>query len=336
MNQIIESEPSAAIDALMDPATFAHMGSVANMLVSSCMLPDHFRGQLKAGKLVKSYDRDRQIAMAVVMLAAAKRFDVDVFQFAQSSFIIHGKLDFDGKVYIALANARAGLSDRLAFSYVGSGDQMRCVCSSRGSGERDVREVQTPPFIECSMDGSKKRPAWVGCDPEQQLSYHAARTWVRRHCPEVLLGMAIDQDQVDEPSCEPATTIESAKVDTSPLLENRPNMAVHSTRLKDADSLPDIYAAGDQIKLDQTLTAYEKRELRHEFLEQKKRLMLADEPPPWSAMLADCEEVMMESDDPSAIEKAWNAVESIDDLPPAETKRLGALFNERMKEFAQS
>ena len=58
-----------------------------------------------------------------------------------------------------------------------------------------------------------------------------------------------------------------------------------------------------------------------------------DEPPAW---LADAEAVLHESDDPKAIQSAWEMVDGSDEVSPADSKRLGALFNERMKEFVPS
>ena len=58
-----------------------------------------------------------------------------------------------------------------------------------------------------------------------------------------------------------------------------------------------------------------------------------DEPAAW---LADAEAILHESDDPKAIQSAWEMVDGSDEVSPADNKRLGALFNERMKEFVSS
>ena len=331
-NQIATQQQPAA-DALFDPQAFAHMGEVARMMVNSEMLPAHLRGQLEKGRLVQVYTRDKQIATAFLVANAARRLGADPFALAQASFLVHGKLDFDGKTYAALANTRANLAQNLTFEYMGEGPLMCCVCSGRFRGEKEPRTVQTPVFDVCSKDKSGNiRDAWRGCDPEQQLSYVAARTWVRRYCPEVLLGLGSNEEQPDEPTeDDDCITVQSRG--SINLLEKPPTLAIHLDAIERAETMDDLRRAREQFDLDDTLDTGNRQQVILAGRAKADQITSAEERHPHADLIAECEAVLHESDDPQEVSEAWKQIDAIADIPPAENKRLGELYNERMREF---
>ncbi|QDV86966.1 hypothetical protein [Planctomycetes bacterium TBK1r] len=337
MNQLMASPETTQqpqqVNAVFDPAQFAHFATVAGVLVDSEMLPAHLRGRLEKGRIVERFTRQKQIAIATVVISAAHRYGVDLFAFAQATFIVHGKLDFDGKTYAALANSRGGLAERLSFRYIGEGDQKRCICSGRFAGEREPRELQTDPFAVCKQRGGA---AWDGCDPEQQLSYAAARSWVRRYCPDVLLGLVSEFDEAEPPYVQVDATFTTSPGSVG-LLEKPPNVLRLLEEMKNAPNVETLKACKDQLEADESIENAHRQEIilagrrRQEQLGVKPK----EQQPAAPSWLKDCEAILHESDDPKAIDEAWKKIDGSDEVPPADAKRLGKLFNERMKEFVQ-
>ena len=76
MNEITKTETPSA---MIDPASFRHVCEVAGMMVDSEMLPAHLQGQMKGGKLVDRYTREKRVATAFVICNAARLYNVDPF-----------------------------------------------------------------------------------------------------------------------------------------------------------------------------------------------------------------------------------------------------------------
>lgn len=67
------------------------------------------------------------------------------------------------------------------------------MCRVTGTLDGTECVYETPPIGSITV---KNSPLWKS-DPRQQLGYFAARSWARRHCPEVILGV-YDRDEVQE------------------------------------------------------------------------------------------------------------------------------------------
>lgn len=166
--------------SVFDSGAFTQMMRIAEVISDSSTFPDDLRG-FRDGDGFVEYPAKTQIANAMRIVNAARLWDCDPFQLASMSFIIHGSLDFEGKVYAAIANVRGGLDGGLEIKYESSGDTLAAVVSASIGGKKR----ETPITL---LEARTKNACWKN-DPRQQLFYAGCRKWVRMHCPQVMLGI---------------------------------------------------------------------------------------------------------------------------------------------------
>jgi hypothetical protein len=156
---------------LMDSSKFEQLQRVGDMIAASSLMPEHLRGNPADCCLVANQ---------------AMLWGFNPFAVAQCTYIVGGKLGYEGKLIAAVVNQNAKLEKSLSYSLTGIGENMTCTVSGTLRGESTPRTV-TATWKEGSLQ-SKGRAKWDSI-PDQQLCYYAARKWARRHTPEVMLGI---------------------------------------------------------------------------------------------------------------------------------------------------
>lgn len=134
------------------------------------------------GKLVPTH-LQRQPSDCLMVIEQAMRWNMSPFAVAQSTSVIQGKLMFEGKLVAAVINANGGLDERLRYEYSGEGDKRTIKVIGRLKGEKAPRDVEV-----MLKDARTNNKVWQ-TQPDQQLMYHGARVWARRHMPELMLGV---------------------------------------------------------------------------------------------------------------------------------------------------
>lgn len=179
---------------------------VAEVLSHNELLPDHLRGKKnKAGKW-EDFDEVQRRSICFSVVNAADLWGANAFMLAEQSYSVHGKMDYSGVFYIALANARGNLAEHLSHTFVGArGPDCKIIVSGRIRGEREPRTCE---LSQAMGEATGNSPSWK-TDPELMMIYSGSRRWVRRHCPQVLLGLipTDEPDDVPEASSEPTRTI---------------------------------------------------------------------------------------------------------------------------------
>lgn len=172
---------------MLDTGMFEHMQRVAMVLATSPLLPDHLRGA-KRGDVVTVYEKEKIVANAFLVVNQAVRWMMDPFALAAESYVVGGKLAFQGKVIQALVNKRAGLKSRLSYEFSGTGDDRKVVVSGTFEGETERRSV------EVVMKNVKTANQLWKTDPDQKLVYNGCIKWARRFASDVVLGVLTDDD----------------------------------------------------------------------------------------------------------------------------------------------
>jgi hypothetical protein len=142
------------------------------------MLPEHLQGDVGA-------------CMAVAMQALD--WQMNPFAVASKSYFVNKRVAYEAQLIAAVVNTRSGIKGRLRYSYSGEGNNL--VCTVTGILNDQECEYETPTIGSIT---TKNSPLWKS-DPRQQLGYFAARSWARRHCPEVLLGVYSNDELEYEP-----------------------------------------------------------------------------------------------------------------------------------------
>lgn len=177
---IISRSPGVGGEVLLDKDRFEMMQRAAKLFASSKLVPAHFQGD---------------VASTFVACHMAHNLRVDPMMLMQNCYVVHGRPALEGKLVIALANSRGPYPTGLKFSYSGEGDSRSCLCT----GTRDNGEIDT---ADMSVATVKKAGWWAknsqwAVYTDQMLAYRSATFLVRKHCPEVLMGMCTTDEARD-------------------------------------------------------------------------------------------------------------------------------------------
>ena len=117
------------------------------------------------------------------------------FAVADKSYVVKDRLAYESQLIHAVIEARAPLQKRLDCEYAGEGGTRTCTvigCFTDG----ETRTYTSPMFKDI---GVKNSPLWVN-DPDQQLWYYASRSWARKWCPDVLMGIYSKEELQADPT----------------------------------------------------------------------------------------------------------------------------------------
>lgn len=187
MNQIATQQQRVPMDSVgvtssltgskIAPQNLGEVVKFAEVMArADIALPKHLRGNAGA-------------CMAVAL--QAMEWNLSPFAVASKSYAVNGAIAYEAQLIAAVVNTRSGIKGRLKYRYEGEGPSLTCTVIGTLDGEECT--YTSPPMGSIT---TKNSPLWKS-DPQQQLGYFAARSWARRHCPEVILGV-YDRDEAEE------------------------------------------------------------------------------------------------------------------------------------------
>ena len=159
----------------LDSDIFGQLQRVAKLMSSASLAPAHLRGEGKLGD-------------CFLVAAQAFRWRMDPFAVAQHTYVLSGKLGYEGKLIAAIVNASGKLAGSLDYRYSGAGDQRSVTVSGKLVGDAEPREV-----IGTVAGWKTGNEQWKK-NTDQMLAYRGAREWARRYMPEAILGIHADDD----------------------------------------------------------------------------------------------------------------------------------------------
>jgi len=186
----------------LDPAKYAEQ-AVAHQPahgVSQVNLPqvvEIAKFMAVAGEGVPNHCR-ANVGICLRLTFQAVEWQMSPFSVADMSYIVNGRLAYMSQLIHAVVEARAPIQKRLDCKYEGEGPTRTCtVIGHFISG--DTREYTTPEFKDIKV---KNSPLWTQ-DPDQQLFYYASRSWARKWCPDVLLGVYTREEMAEVQPFDP-------------------------------------------------------------------------------------------------------------------------------------
>jgi hypothetical protein len=174
-----QAQQPAPLAFLHDGAAFEHIWRVAKAFSASRMVPPHFQG--------KPED-------CMVALMMAQQLEVNPLLALQNLQVVNGRTGFSASFAIGLANQRGPFAGPITWASKGSGDDLEVTAQAtvRATGEQVSATVS---MQTAKAEGWVKNPKYRSM-PEQMLRYRSATWLIRLHCPEVLLGLATDDEIV--------------------------------------------------------------------------------------------------------------------------------------------
>jgi ribosome modulation factor len=172
--------------ALMQPTNGRELMDMANMMAQS-------------GQMVRDFYRGNPGDCAgLIMICQPYGFNPFMVSWKtyKASRSADAPVSFEGQLVNAMVNMSAPVKGRLKYSYAGEGLTRQCTVTGidRETGEEIV---YTSPMLKDIP--VKNSPLWKG-DPDQQLAYYSARSWARRHFPELLLGVYTREEIEEAPA----------------------------------------------------------------------------------------------------------------------------------------
>jgi hypothetical protein len=211
-------------------------------MASVSLLPAHLTHDSKKNALPESMI----VGNCFRLVNQAIRWQMDPFALPDETYVVSGKLGYQGKLVAAVINSRAGLKRPLGSIYsTGTGDNLAAVIFGsfepipkeawpllRKLAEGDEGTTYTDLMamgvmcIRISVGQAKTTNDMWRKDPQQKLFYSGATKWARRHAPEIILGVLTDDD-IERMNSQPTHTnvseITALLADAPPM--NRPALA---------------------------------------------------------------------------------------------------------------
>lgn len=183
--------------ALMQPRNGRELMDMANMMSNS-------------GQMVRDFYRGNPgDCAALIMICQPYGFNPFMVSWKtyKASKNADAPVSFEGQLVNAMVNQSAPVRGRLRYSYDGEGPTRRCtvIGIDRETGEEIT---YTSPMVRDIK--IKNSPLWQA-DPDQQLGYFSARSWARRHFPELLLGV-YTREEIEEAPPRDITPKEPSKL----------------------------------------------------------------------------------------------------------------------------
>jgi hypothetical protein len=137
------------------------------------MVPDHYR---------------KSPGDCYIAIKLAQRFHMDPWSVMQEMYIIQGKPMMSGKLATAILNN--SLAEPLRPTYAGEGDERTITLTGKPEGE------PAPLSVTLKVKDAKTNNDQWKRNPDQMLMYAGSRMWGRRYCPDILLGIVFDDEEI--------------------------------------------------------------------------------------------------------------------------------------------
>ena len=155
-------------------ATMAGMFRLAQFYAGAMILPEHWRG--------KPND-------CFIGLQMAKRLNCEPLAYFQNSYLVHGKPGIEAKLSTALLNTSGLILGKVRYRFEGEGKNRKCTAFVQDrETKQEVSATITWETVVAEGWDKKTGSKWLTM-PEQMFCYRSATFLIRRHYPEVLMGM---------------------------------------------------------------------------------------------------------------------------------------------------
>ena len=209
--RVVQDE--SVLSSLLDTARFEHMYRIAEAMASGSFIPEHIY-MVGPKNDRRQLDRKQVVGNCFRIVNQAIRWGLDPWSVIDETYVVAGKLGYQGKLIAAVINARAGFPGGLKPMYntKKGGDFAVVVYASQFPPAPDAIKA----LMDYAENEDRKALGYLTAigilavrlsvaqaitandmwkrDPEQKLFYSAAPKWARRWRPEIMLGVVTDDD----------------------------------------------------------------------------------------------------------------------------------------------
>lgn len=181
---------------VFDTNKFEHICRVAQAIAAAPMLPEH----------LKAPTERETVGNCVLIVSKALAWNMDPFDVAMATAVVHGKLCYEGKLIAAMLEGNHGV--RLHYKWNDkTGDAFGIEVSGTRPGDTEPVSIEgtvgdwktfTKPKAN-SNAAPRVQKQWEGVNARRQLAYRGAREWARIYMPSAIIGIyAIDEVEPDD------------------------------------------------------------------------------------------------------------------------------------------
>jgi len=172
--------PLAVVTAKERPQSLAQdMLLLAQHMAVDSFMPFHLCG-LRAP--------EARVANCLRVIQQARYWGMDPYAVAANSYVMEGRLEYYGKLVLAVLIKSGVLKGRPVQTFTGEGMDLSCTVTACLKGEKEPR---TKTLTRRTWQN--KNELW-GKDPEAKLLYITIKAWANQNCPEIFLGMGGNED----------------------------------------------------------------------------------------------------------------------------------------------
>lgn len=132
--------------------------------------------------------------MCLAVTFQAVEWRMSPFAVANKSYVVNDRIAYESQLVHGVIEARAPLRERLDCTYEGEGPERACTVIGKFR-DGTQRTYTTPKFKDIR---TKNSPLWKD-DADQQQFYYGSRSWARKWCPDVLLGIYTKEEISEYP-----------------------------------------------------------------------------------------------------------------------------------------
>lgn len=163
---------------------------------------DKFEGALRmANALAKSTlvpkEYQNNISNCLIAIDVATRLKLSPFATMQNLYVVHGRPSWSSQFIIGAINRCSRFAEPLKFNLTGSGDSLECYAYTKdhfGNVLKGATVTMKMAKIEGWVD--KNGSKWKTM-PEVMIQYRSASFFGRLHCPDILMGVYTDDENVE-------------------------------------------------------------------------------------------------------------------------------------------
>ena len=172
-------DDTSNLSFFIDTAKFEQAQRIAKLMAAASLMPKHLKGSTP----------EEAIANSFLVVNQAFTWGINPFAVAQETYVVSGNLGYQGKLVAAIINTKARLKERLRYEYNDKpGDALEITVIGTFQGEDEPRKTTL------TVGQAKTQNQMWTKDPRQKLIYSGVIKWARAHAPELILGVATDDD----------------------------------------------------------------------------------------------------------------------------------------------